>query len=166
VAERVIHGLEVIEVEDQQSPSVALAAYVSQMRVEDRFEAASIEQTGEFVVISETAQLALEPEPIGDIEDLGEQLSRASATVAQHGGVYGDPDHLAVAPDITLLSIVFRKLPLAEQIEGLPIDGRYSGWVMSSTERVASASSEYPVRLRFATSKLLRTITVRCSPPR
>ena len=71
MAERVVDGLEVVEV-DQHHRARRLRRAL-QERSEPALEAAAVEQLGERVVLGLMAQLDLQPAPLGDVDDLGQQ---------------------------------------------------------------------------------------------
>jgi phage tail tape-measure protein len=71
--ERVVDELEVIEVEHDRSPATAVTRDPSVVSLELALEAATVEQSGERVVIGEVTEALLVASLIGDVLDLGEE---------------------------------------------------------------------------------------------
>ena len=80
VPERVVDGLELVEVEDEQSAFGSVAFDVFDVAVELGFELAAVQEAGERVVVGHELQLGLEPFAVGDVEELAEQPAGASAS--------------------------------------------------------------------------------------
>ena len=96
MAERVVDGLEVIEVEHEQRSAVAIAVDMGDVALELCLEAAAVEQACERVVVRHVAQLALHHAPLGDVHKVRQDLERVAIRITQHAYVARDPDRVAV----------------------------------------------------------------------
>ncbi len=96
VAEGVVDGLEVVEVEHEQRAAVAIAIDVRHVAFEFCLEAAAIQQARERVMVGHVAQLALHRAPLCDVHKVAQDLHRVAVVVAQHAHMARDPDRFTV----------------------------------------------------------------------
>ena len=106
VPERVVDGLEVVEVEHEQRAAGAVAAHERDVAVELALEGAAVEQAGEVVVVGEVAQLGLMAAVVGDVLELDEDVQRPPARVVHDRRRDGDPHEVPVGVDQALLAAV------------------------------------------------------------
>ena len=83
VAEAVVHGLEVVEVDEEDGDAAALANGARQRVLEAVLEQGAVREPGQAVVEGQVAELALEPLAVGDVA-AGENAARIVSELAPH----------------------------------------------------------------------------------
>jgi hypothetical protein len=103
VAERVVHELEVVEVEEHHADAELVPASARERELEHLLEQDAVRQARELVVVREERDLLLRPLALGDVEDHALDQPRLAPLVADDERLLAHPQDAAVLVDHPVL---------------------------------------------------------------
>jgi hypothetical protein len=105
MSERVVHELEVVEIEGEHSDTEVVSARASNRGVEHLLEERPIGQAGELVVIRQERHLLLGSLAVGDVEDHALDQPGLAVLVVDRVGLLEHPPDRAVLMDHPVLVV-------------------------------------------------------------
>ena len=116
VAEPVVDGLEMIQIEQQHGPAAAIAGRRLGLLGQRLLEAPAVEQRRQKIVIDEVLQTPLELLALGDVLDLRDEVQRLAVVVADERDAQQHPDRVAPGVLVPLLDLIGWDAPV-EQVQ-------------------------------------------------
>ena len=118
MAELVVDGFEMIQIEQQHGPAAAIAGCGLDLLGQRLLEASAVEQCRQKIVIDEVLQTPLELLPLGDVLYLRNEVQRSALVVTDERHAQQHPDQMAPGVSVPLLDLIPRYVPV-EQLRDL-----------------------------------------------
>ncbi len=118
VAELVVDGFEMIQIEQQHGPAAAIAGRGLGLLGQRLLEAPAVEQRRQKIVIDEVLQTPFELLTLGDVLHLRDEVQRSALVVANERDAQQYPDQMAPGVTVSLLDLILLDVPV-EQLHDL-----------------------------------------------